>query len=329
MADPITRVWYQLRNEKGEELGTPASIRRTAEIQIVDDLRKEVKKECPRHLADYDPVDLKVYANEAALDADIAANKNLEGLKPGTKVGTLQTDDDNPLLIVVPPPPVSPLSSLSPLSSEERHLSKNRKRRWDALNKIINKNKKVKENPDGTLTTGYSYVSWNDVEEVFEDGMEHMILDPKPVSDKALDWLYQTLCINTDAFGGVASEKEAKRLYFIAPILAFWLKKLRMERIYTLVEARQKKVCIVQAKKDDFEQGQAQDLLGCEALADVENLNCVYGIVTNYLVWYFLKSRDDNIERNISTLGIDPTGLYPERISVSKIVGKVCTLLSE
>ncbi|KAI9105807.1 hypothetical protein DFS34DRAFT_690284 [Phlyctochytrium arcticum] len=47
--------------------------------------------------------ELLVYANEAALEADIAANKPLTGLKPGRKVDTLgDTDDDHPILIVVP-----------------------------------------------------------------------------------------------------------------------------------------------------------------------------------------------------------------------------------
>lgn len=41
----------------------------------------------------------------------------------------------------------------------------------------------------------------------------------------------------------------------------------------------------MEAKYSDFRQGQAQALYGCEALADIEGLNEVYGIDTNYLHW--------------------------------------------
>ncbi|KAI9089993.1 hypothetical protein DFS34DRAFT_379771 [Phlyctochytrium arcticum] len=101
MADPM-EVWYRLCNEKGEELGDLSSIPITPEVRNVDKLRKEVKKECPRHLADYDPIDLKVYANEAALKADIDSNTTLKGLDSREKLKDLKDTEQNPLQIVVP-----------------------------------------------------------------------------------------------------------------------------------------------------------------------------------------------------------------------------------
>ncbi|KAI9105382.1 hypothetical protein DFS34DRAFT_689927, partial [Phlyctochytrium arcticum] len=62
----MDRIWFQLVNAEGKELGGPSSIRLTAEIQDVDDLR-----------------------DAAALDTDIAANKTLTGIDPGTEVQTL------------------------------------------------------------------------------------------------------------------------------------------------------------------------------------------------------------------------------------------------
>ena len=44
-------------------------------------------------------------------------------------------------------------------------------------------------------------------------------------------------------------------------------------------------MCIVEAKKDDMEQGTAQALLGCEVAAEIGHLDTAYGIVTNYLQW--------------------------------------------
>ena len=40
--------------------------------------------------------------------------------------------------------------------------------------------------------------------------------------------------------------------------------------------------------------GMAQDLLGCEAVSDTESLDCLPGIVTNYLNGYFFKSFEDH-----------------------------------
>jgi hypothetical protein len=46
-----------------------------------------------------------------------------------------------------------------------------------------------------------------------------------------------------------------------------------------------KRVCIVEAKKDDMSQGMAQNLLGCEVAAEIGHLESVYGIITNYVQW--------------------------------------------
>ena len=53
---------------------------------------------------------------------------------------------------------------------------------------------------------------------------------------------------------------------------------------------------IVEAKKDDVEQGMAQDLVGCEVAAELGGLDVVYGIVTNYVQWNFFCSCNDKVE---------------------------------
>ena len=46
-----------------------------------------------------------------------------------------------------------------------------------------------------------------------------------------------------------------------------------------------KRLCIVEAKKDDILQGKVKSLVGCESLCDVDNLSIAYGVATttNYL----------------------------------------------
>jgi hypothetical protein len=72
----------------------------------------------------------------------------------------------------------------------------------------------------------------------------------------------------------------------------------------------------------------AQDLLGCEAVADVENLDVVYGIVTNYIEWVFFKSFDDRIEQHVTSMSLDQHQM-PTEASIRMIAGKIYAILSD
>jgi hypothetical protein len=88
-------------------------------------------------------------------------------------------------------------------------------------------------------------------------------------------------------------------------------------------------VCIVEAKKDDMEQGLlAQALVGCDVAADVGGLDCVYGIVTNYTQWVFLRSlNNDKVERDECSLEVRSNdGPVPE--SLKNIAEKIYGMLS-
>ena len=86
-------------------------------------------------------------------------------------------------------------------------------------------------------------------------------------------------------------------------------------------------VCIVEAKKDDMEQGLAQALVGCEVAADVGGQDCVYGIVTNYTQWIFLRSLNDKVEREECSLDVRSNdGPVPE--SLQNIAEKIYGMLS-
>jgi hypothetical protein len=88
-----------------------------------------------------------------------------------------------------------------------------------------------------------------------------------------------------------------------------------------------KAVCIVEAKKDDVEQGMAQDLIGCEVAAEVGGLDIVYGIVTNYIQWNFLRrSLSDKVEKEECSLRLMPNG--PEQESLKEIAEKIYGMLS-
>lgn len=81
------------------------------------------------------------------------------------------------------------------------------------------------------------------------------------------------------------------------------------------------KFCIVEAKKSDFDQGEAQALIGCEAIADREGLETVYGIVTDFVRWSFYRSGETKIKKDSVVSKV--YGGVPEFASVKL----VCELL--
>ncbi|KAH9103938.1 hypothetical protein LEN26_015156 [Aphanomyces euteiches] len=199
-----------------------------------------------------------------------------------------------------------------------------RKERWDQLNEILDKNKKKSRNND---STGYSYVSWPDVQDIL------------------LNFLAQYLSYATTSLEPITFGTEAQRLHVIAPILicvCFLFggdvvieveKNLTGDYVMAyghfefVLRRGNKKVWIVEAKRDNLLQGMAQNLVGCEVAAEINNLDVVYGIVSDYVRWNFLKSTNDKIELEECGLDIDEQG--PSLSSLSKICGKIYAMLSD
>ncbi len=143
----------------------------------------------------------------------------------------------------------------------------------------------------------------------------------------------------------MSSGKEAKRLQFIGPILSCVCDlfdgkgKIVMEedlvgeylkahgRFEFMLQRGNKAICIVEAKKEDFDQGMAQDLVGCEVAAELGKLDIVYGIVTNYIQWNFLRSLDDKVEVQVCGMCFTDTGA-PDLASLKIITGKIYGMLS-
>ena len=68
--------------------------------------------------------------------------------------------------------------------------------------------------------------------------------------------------------------------------------------------------------------------MGCEVLADTEELTCVYAIVTNYVQWTFYECRDDKIFRHMTALSFQ-TGAVPTRDSLAHLTGILHKLLRD
>ena len=167
----------------------------------------------------------------------------------------------------------------------------------------------------------------------------------KDIPAKDFELLSQFLAKTGTSIGDIEAGNEAQRLYFISPILVVVCSlfdgqvQIKVEHELTgknvkangrfefMLQRGDKCVCIVEAKKEDMEQGRAQCLIGCEVASDVDNLRTVYGIVTTFDLWTFWRSCDDKIERDRTTLLVEEGVVNP--VSLMKIAGKIYAMLSD
>jgi len=278
---------------------------------------------------------------------------DLDGLRKAFKEGQsfnfsklikdYEIDEENPISVELPAVPVIIQPPTTPAQPHPH-----RKQRWAELNKVLgrNKNKKKRLNSDDdSYSTAFSYSRWADVGPIFAADEKSYTESVQPIPDpdfevlsKVLSWVlrsYKTLVFTED--------NEAKRIHLIAPIL--WAvvqllpdvkvnveQDLDGDRVHAhghfefVLTRGNKRVCIVEAKKEQFEQGLAQNLLGCEVAADLDNIHEVFGIVTNFEKWIFLKSLDNEIlidEYNVLSF----TNGFPDRTQLMLIVGKLHSLL--
>ena len=215
-----------------------------------------------------------------------------------------------------------------------------RKKRWEQLNEILEKNAK-KSKTSGS--TAYSYASWSQLKSVLQTTPYHQAY--KKIPDDQFNVLSQYLSFATKCFDSIMSGKESLRRHMIAPIIicvcALFNGNVQIEveedldgdfvkahgHFEFVLRRGSKRVCIVEAKREDMDQGLAQDLLGCEVAAEIDQLNLVYGIVTNYYQWTFLRSLDEKIERHDFSMEINEEG--PLQSSLLNITGKIYAMLSD
>jgi hypothetical protein len=260
-----------------------------------------------------------------------------EPLDPTKSIGVRGSEED--MLVVA-----VPYSICSTTSTPESRLggtepNRKRRRRWIELNDILEGRAKKSKTNDSRATCK---VSWDQVKSVYNVGT--YVPPRREIDDHQLNFLLEYLSIPTRCFGLMTTRTQATRLHFIAPILLCVCNLFNgdvdicvdEDLVGNFVKAHghfefmlrrgKKAVCIVQAIKEDFEQGMAQVLVGCEVAADVEALDTVYGIVTNYFPWDFVRSLDDMVAVEECSIGITPNG--PTREALKEITEKIYAMLT-
>jgi hypothetical protein len=231
------------------------------------------------------------------------------------------------------------------------HPSEERRKRWEELNAILiqaeidaaekSGKKNLKE------SSAYSSLNWSLIAPVYDHIIHDYSQTVKEVPQETMDLLHNYIVTLTRRLSSVTTGKESQRLHFIAPILVYVSDLFGPEDSIQIVieedlngvnvkanghfefmlKRNNKRICIVEAKKDNMEQGMVQDIVGMEVASDLNGLDTVYGIVTNYVEWMFLKSQNDKIERDVDTLNFEKQVATVE--SLKRIAGKIYALLSE
>ncbi|EGF78846.1 hypothetical protein BATDEDRAFT_90292 [Batrachochytrium dendrobatidis JAM81] len=148
---------------------------------------------------------------------------------------------------------------------------------------------KNKRKSKATDSTAYSYVSWNQVKDVLRT--TPYIQSSKAIPDTQFNILTQYLSFATKCFGSVISFMGPQRLHLIAPII----------------------ICVLPVQRRS---------------AEIGHLDSVYGIVTNYAQWSFLRSLDEKIEMDECSIKLLPGG-EPSTDSLVDITGKIYAMLSD
>ncbi|KAE9018166.1 hypothetical protein PR001_g14210 [Phytophthora rubi] len=210
------------------------------------------------------------------------------------------------------------------------------KRRWDQLNEVLDSNKKAK------IADSMNF-PFSKIDKIMPASCYAQT--SKPIPDDKLDALHEYFTPVFKGFGEFMTGNETKRKYFILPVLAsvcalFEGAQILADEVIVgehvhgevaldfLIKRGDKRVCVVVAKRENFQQGLAQAYVGCEVLADTEGLTKVYSIVTNFVEWYFSRSVEGQVERTWPVT-ISMAKSVPTRASVKNIAGMIYSILSE
>jgi hypothetical protein len=215
-----------------------------------------------------------------------------------------------------------------------------RQKRWEKITSVLEKKTVMYKYENATR---YAYVIWNEVKSIFEPTTYDQ--PKRKMKDELLDDLVNYLACASKSFKCQYLWHDTLCLHYISSVLIYVCnhfdgdvqiaveehlvgKAVKAHAHFEFVLRRGKKVvCIFQAKDNNFRQGVLQCMIGCEVAAEVDGLDVVYGIVTNHVRWYFLRSLNDKVEMNGISLMHSDKGT--ERESLKNVAEKIYAMLSD
>jgi hypothetical protein len=317
-------LWVQFGQTQAVEVSTDG-------CRNINDFKKAVKNELPLELD-------KFSVNKISLHV----NGNEEPLRSGlllSKIPSLdEISDENPLVVRTD-------YVFIPKKKLKTSFALSRKLRWDILNPILRRIEKESKKKKLVGYAAYSDVEFKDIEKAYEGILVPYTQDTqKQLPDGIIDKIQELLDITKNKLGKLSTGKEAKRILFIYPILLYVAEAcpgvrigieedlngqyVRVKGHFEFILSRvvngiRKSVCIVEAKKEKMEQGLVQDLLGMEAASDIYELDIVYGIVSSFKEWYFLRSMNDKVEMDEDMMK------FGDKEHLKRIATKIYNILAD
>ena len=277
---PPRKLWVLLMSDRSGAVNRSTQVS-TKECDNVDDFIKAIKKElAPKldHVA-VDNITLHLTVDSPLLDPD----------------DDVPAQNNAPTALIVKTnlqPTGSPTFSHASTSSDGEPHPK-RLKRWEQINRIL---LDMKKEPITNESTPYSSARWKSLATVFKQHRRSYCQStvPIPAGDfevlvTMLTWIYRSYNYTLYDFMDI---NEAKRVHLIAPVLWSVVQllpnvvvhvehDLHGDRVkahghFEFVLTRQvgdkvKRICIVEAKEEQFSQGLALSLLGCEVAADLDD----------------------------------------------------------
>ena len=332
-------LWFTLVYEDAPILSgnSPSSVNMPAELTTIDGFLRLLRSDNPKSVGICDILELKVYQSES----DFKNKQN--PLKLAADISEFVKGETYPLYVVLPREYYNPVSKNTRAPQTSSTASNARQVRWNKINNVLDNIGKGRTSASGSDSTPFSTITWNTIGDIFEPYTLPVVLPEKTIPKEDLDVLYKCIISVATCFGYPSLGNEAKRLYFIAPVLVcvcLILKDVLIEveenmrgnrikangKFEFVLRRAGKRICITEAKTGNMWQGRAQALLGCETLADIESLDSVYCVITDFKAWHFVCSKDQVIEIEETTMDFGRG--VPTRASLGKIAGKLYSLLS-
>ncbi|KAF1333556.1 hypothetical protein FI667_g2564, partial [Globisporangium splendens] len=199
----------------------------------------------------------------------------------------------------------------------------NQKRAWDELNiALLN-------DQDVTASKPFSSVTYESLPKRFiptpaertSEFYKLMTTNLPAINDDVLDEMTKAVTIKSYVYDEEISGNEATRVQLMSTLfenVVYLFRKedelfrdrmklgiqVKMEGDYVrangvvdfLISRGKKSICVIEAKDEQFRKGKAQSVLGMEVSVEQNDEDVMYGIVTNYEEWRFLKRTVSGIE---------------------------------
>jgi hypothetical protein len=264
---------------------------------------------------------------------------------PETLVGPSSTAVDPS-----PPSPETQSQPISVLESKDPQMMSRLEDLKTVIESLLAKKSSSSSNNDESApdqeepVLGVSSIKWDDVRDIYESNLPSFTFREGFINKYSCITLCSYTAQLVKCFPGPIFGNYTKQAQLILPIFAiacgpFKDAEMTLNKEYVnpnlklkgkfdlFIKKGNKRFGVIHAKMGQMEQAMTECILGMEAVADSDKVHNVYGVVTDYIYWFFLERRNDVVRRHISTLALN--GDVPLDPSLLSIASTIVSLLSD